>query len=89
MQNRFDVLRWTTARVLHAARHGVDPEEADEVLYDEGAQLRRGSDGRFLLYGRTESGRPLLVVLEDEGGRVAAPVTARDLTREERRPFLG
>lgn len=67
MQRRFDVIRWTLDRERHIARHAVTPEEADEVLYDTRNHLRRGADGRYLLYGRTETGRGLLLVLTDEG----------------------
>ncbi len=89
MQRRFDVLRWTPDRIAHVQRHSVEPEEADEVLADPGADMRRGRDGCYLLYGRTEDGRPLLLVLVDETERVAGPVTARDATDAERRTYFG
>ena len=88
-QRRFDVIRWTTGRILHIARHGVTPEEADQVLLDERNQLRRGRDERYLLYGHTEAGRRLQLVLEDEGERIAALVTARDVSNRERRTYFG
>ena len=89
MQRRFDLIRWTPARVSHIARHNVSPEEADEVLFDENNQLRRGKDGRYLLYGRTEAGRRLLLVLADESDGIAGLATARDVTNAERRTYFG
>lgn len=89
MQRLFDVLRWTPKRIEHVQRHNVTPEEADEVLADPGANLRRGRDVLYLLFGRTEAGRALLLVLVDETGRIAGPVTARDVTDGERRTYFG
>jgi uncharacterized DUF497 family protein len=88
VQRRFDLIRWSPGRTLHIARHGVTPEETEEALFDERNQLWRRGDGRYLLYGRTDAGRRLLLVLEDEGEGVAAPVTARDVTDRERRTYF-
>lgn len=72
----------------HIARHQVTPEEVDEALYDPRARLLRGRGGFYRLYARSEAGRMLLAVLVDEGGRVAGPVTARDMTDAERRRYF-
>ena len=88
MQGRFDWIHWTPPRVAHIARHGVTPDEVDEVLFDEGSTLRRSRSSRYRLYGRTGAGRRVLVVLDDEGERVAAVVTARDVTDTERRTYF-
>ena len=89
MQRRFDRIRWTRGRVAHIVRHGVAPEEAYEALLDEHNHMRRTRAGRYLLYGRTGAGRPLVLVLVDEGRRIAGLVTARDASGAERRAFFG
>ncbi len=76
MQWKFDLIRWTPDRVRHIARHGVMPEEADEALHDERAQLHR-----------SRAGRRLVLVPEDEGARVAGLVTARDASATERKRY--
>ena len=88
MQRRFDVIRWTPARTTHVARHGIEPEEIDEVLSDDEGRLRRGRAGRYLLYGRSAAGRRLVVVLVDEGRRIAGIVTARDASEAEGRTYF-
>lgn len=71
----------------HVARHEVRPEEVEQVLFDPPRWVTAGRGGTTLVYGRTGDGRRLLVVVADEGGGVAFVVTARDMTRRERRTF--
>lgn len=73
-------LKWDEANIAHIARHGVTPEEAEEVR-SNGPCFRRGRQGRYYLSGQTLAGRWLFVVIEKDG-RV---VTARNATDGERR----
>ena len=83
---------WSEDRVAHVARHGVLPEEFEEVCFGEALVLRAKSAGKNPVYyvlGQTEGGRHLLcVVISFPDGR-GYPVTARDMTDAEKRRYTG
>jgi uncharacterized protein len=79
-------LRWDPGNVAHIARHGVTPEEVEQVCHAEHAQ-REAYGGRIMLIGPTVAGRLLSVVLEPEGAGDYYPVTARPASRKERRIY--
>ena len=72
----------------HIARHGVTPEEVREVCESQ-PLVRRGRTNRLTVYGRTSSGQYLLVVLEPPAGGAFYVVTAREMSRSERRRYTG
>jgi uncharacterized protein len=73
----------------------VAPEEVDDAVFGDpdGLLLRVGPAERnpdetlYRYFGRTETGRYLLIVLLSLGRGLAMPVTARDMTTGERRRF--
>lgn len=69
------------------SRHGVAFAEVEEACHSESRHVRRGREGLYKLYGATEAGRYLLVVLANRGEGVFKIVTARDLTQQERRLY--
>lgn len=81
---------WPEDRVDHIARHGVRPEEFEEVCFGAPLVLRAKATGQNPVYyvlGETDAGRPLFcVVIEFPGGK-AYPVTARDMTTKEKRRY--
>ena len=80
---RFD---WNDANIEHIARHNVTTDEAEETfLY---ALIRKGRDGRLLVYGVTDSGRYLLVVTVLKQDGVVRVITARDMSDSEKRYYL-
>ena len=79
-------LIWDAWNVAHITRHGVTPEEVEEVC--QGPHLlRQAYKGRLMLIGPTLAARMLSVVLEPEGEGVFYPVTARPASRKERRRY--
>lgn len=92
---RIRELYWRHDRIEHIAQHSILPEEVDEAVFGDpgGLLLRVGPAERnpdetlYRYFGRTESGRYLLVVLLYLGEGRAMPVTARDMTPRERRRF--
>ena len=70
------------------AKHGVSFDEVEDVCYAE-HQVRRGREGLYRVFGRTQAGRYLLVVLAGQGAGVWRVVTARDMTSQERRLYRG
>lgn len=87
---RISEIVWTETDVAHLARHGVTPDEVEDVLA-AGPVWRRGrahpETGRKSLYalGRTGSGRYLFIVLSPRGHGRARCVTAMDMDDKARR----
>ena len=87
---RISEVVWTDAAIEHIARHGVGPEEVEEVIAS-GPLWRKGRThrltGRSSTYalGRTEAGRYLFVVLSLFGRGRARCVTAREMDARARR----
>jgi uncharacterized DUF497 family protein len=69
------------------SKHGVKLYEVEEVCYSPGARLRRGRAGLYRLFGPTDGGRLLVVVLAEKGPNVWRVVTARRMTDAERRLY--
>ena len=69
------------------SKHGVAFEEAAEVCESGEHHARRGREGFYEIYGRTDAGRYLLVVLAYRGSGRWNVVTARDMTQQERRLY--
>ncbi len=85
---------WRDDRIEHTSRHSITPDEVEEALFeDRGVLLRVGPAERnpdetiYRYFGRTLAGRYLMVVLLDLGEGLAMPITAREMTRQERRRF--
>jgi hypothetical protein len=70
-----------------ASRHAVSHHEIREACYSADAHWRRGREGLYELYSRTDEGRYLLVILARKDRLVWRIVTARDMTRTERRLY--
>ena len=73
-------------------KHGVDESEVEEVLFST-PHIRRAKRGHvkgedvYLGYGQTDSGRYLLISFIWKGQGLALPISARDMSRAERRYF--
>ena len=81
---RIDGLSWDDRAEDHIAKHGVKFEEVEQAVMNY-LDARKGRSGYLLVIGQTESGRYLLVVLDDEGEGIWYPVTARPASQSERR----
>lgn len=77
-------LDWNEQNLSHIDLHGISANEVAEVCY--GKHISRKNRGRFLIYGQTKVGRYLIVVLEKHGSRFI-PITARDMTNNEKRAY--
>ena len=66
-------------------KHGLLRHEVEECFFDQDQKRRRLRDRR-ILFGRSDAGRYIMVVYT-LGERVAAIITARDMTDSERRRF--
>ena len=82
-----NALDWDDYRIEHIAQHDVEPDKAWEVCEDLLHLARRQGRNRYRLYGQTGDGRYLFVVLEKVDGTIYKPITARDMTENEKRNF--
>ena len=78
---------WPQDRIDHIHRHGVTPEEVEEVCFGEPLVLRaksRGENPVYYVLGQTKGGRYIFcVIIHFPDGR-AYPVTARPMTDKEK-----
>ena len=76
---RVHELIWPQDRIDHIARHGVTPEEVEEVCFGWSLVQRGKSEGENPVYyvlGQTEAGRYLLCVIIQFPDGKGYPVTA-------------
>ena len=81
----FDI-HWTDDSETHIARHGVIPEEVEQCAYRPFYTMS-GRSGTILLFGQTDAGRHLLVVLARSGDGRWYVVTVRTMTDSESRTY--
>lgn len=71
------------------SKHGVSLTEVEEICMSEKSQVRKGKYGLHKVFGQTQAGRYLLAVLVDKGYGVWRIVTAREMTKDEKRLYKG
>jgi len=76
---------WDDSNIEHISRHGIEPEEVEETFLGK-RHTRKTNNDRYLLYGRTDNGRYLLVVYIIKEKRVRV-ITARDMTGNEKKLY--
>lgn len=80
-------IRWTDKAEDHIAAHNVTPDEVEQVIYTRPRLVVRGREGTEYVFGTTDAGRYLLVVLTESIDGREYVVTARDMTDAERQAF--
>ena len=84
---RITNLEWHEENVSHIARHGVGPEEAEEVCFETNPFIVKSRYNRYYALGQTENGRYLTIVFEYRGQSKAKIITARAMSESERRLY--
>lgn len=69
-------------------RHRVSVSEVEEAAYSSGLTIRGRGAGVYEVYGTTDAGRYLMLAVRYLGRGIARLITARDMTRTERRRYL-
>lgn len=69
------------------SKHRMFFEEVEQACLVPAPYVRRDRDGLYKLFGQTDSGRYVLVVLANLGRGVCKVVTARSMTDGERRLY--
>lgn len=75
---------WDEETVGHIARHGVIPEEVEEVCFSRSSCLEKGRTGRYYITGQTHAGRYLFIVVRFVGRGKVEIYTARDMDEKEK-----
>jgi len=83
----FEWDKWNIEKNI--VKHAVSPEEVEEAVFDEKAKLKKTRYGRFILFGRTEAGRYLIVVFLIKDKNTIRAISFREMTKNERRFYNG
>jgi uncharacterized DUF497 family protein len=83
-------IRWTEQSVDHVAKHGILPKEIEEACFNEtiSPYIRSGKDNLHYVFGRTDAGRFVFVVVKQERPGQVGIVTARDMNDWEKKYFM-
>jgi len=78
---------WDDNNIEHIARHGVFPDEVENVAFDDDPWIRKGRKGTRYMLGYTVAGRYLFVVyvLKDRG--IARVVTSMDMDEKTKKLY--
>jgi uncharacterized DUF497 family protein len=80
-------IRWTEENEEHISHHKVMPHEVEEVVNTQPRWVEHGRDETELIYGTTNVGRYLLVVLTESLDGLDYVVTAREMDQDEKQRF--
>lgn len=80
---------WDDDNVAHLARHGITPDEAEDLFQGPILRRRGGTDApdRFRALGRTAADRYLAIVYQMKPGGVIRVFTGWPMTAAERRLY--
>jgi uncharacterized protein len=79
------LFRWNNWNEEHIAAHGVDPDEAEQVVLDACSPFPlMQDDDKYLVWGPTEPGRLLQVVFVIDPDATVFVIHARPLTEKEK-----
>ena len=83
---KIKALHWDDANIKHIARHGLNPVDTEDVCFGKHIAFA-ARERRYVLYGKTEAGRMIMVVLERLFGQVFRPITGREMTDREKHNY--
>lgn len=79
-------LEWDDVNAKHIARHMVTPLEVEDVCFGQHIAYA-GENNRYILYGQTESGRYLKVVIARLRKNLFRPITAFEMSDSEKHSY--
>ena len=76
-------IKWTEKSIEHIARHAIGPEEVEEVCFNEydAPFIRSAREKLHYVFGKTDSGRFLFVVVKFVRKGEVKVITARDMNK--------
>ncbi len=78
---------WNENNIDHIARHGVSPDEVEDVAFDDVPWIKKGRKGTRYMLGYTVAGRYLFTVYTLRNKGVAKVITAMDMDDKTRRLY--
>ena len=86
IMKKFHHLSWDDRNIDHIAKHNVTADEAEQAVFASRKRIRKGKGANiYYLFGRTEAGRYIFIVLLAIGKLSARVITARDMSRKEKK----
>lgn len=79
-------LVWDEWNIGHIARHGVTPDEVEQVRQGDFVYWE-ADKGRIMLVGETKAGRLISAVLSYKGEGRYYPITSHTASRKQRRRY--
>lgn len=70
---------WDDNNIEHIARHGVFPDEVEDVAFDDDPWIRKGRKGTRYMLGYTVAGRYLFFVYVLKRKGIARVITSMDM----------
>ena len=83
-------IRWTEHSIEHIARHAISPREVEEACFNEleSPYVRSGKDNLHYVFGRTDAGRFVFIVVKFERHGQVNVITARDMNDWEKEYYI-
>jgi uncharacterized DUF497 family protein len=88
----WDKFEWDSEKkkngnVQHLRDHGIEPQEAEECFFHDYvfASDERRFDDVYVMEGKTDRGRKLLLVFQDKGNRLARIFTGWELKSQKKK----
>ena len=79
-------LQWDDENIEHIGRHGITPSEVEDVCF--GPHIANHARyGRYVVYGKTNHGKYIRVVLKRLYGLMFRPKTAYPMTESEKKKY--
>src|SRR3989338_7430935 len=83
---KISFIDWDEDTIGHIARHGVEPEEAEEICFRNNPFILKSGYNRYYCLGQTKNGRYLTVIFEYPGKNKAKIIPAGAMSGSEHRP---
>jgi hypothetical protein len=78
------LFRWNQWNIEHLAGHGVDPDEAEEVVRAARRPYPRRIGDKWLVWGPGRGGRLLQIIFVSDADGTAFVIHGRELTKREK-----
>ena len=78
---------WNENNIEHISRHGVSPDEVEDVAFDDAPWIKKGRKGTRYMLGYTVAGRYLFTVYILKNSGVARVITSMDMDNKTRKLY--
>jgi len=78
---------WDDNNIEHIARHGVAPDEVEDVAFEDDPWIRKGRKGTRYMLGYTIAGRYLFVVYVPKRKGIVRVITSMDMDDKTKRLY--